>query len=159
MPLKIRWVKREYFGIALMLFGLCAIFQAFYIFIAQYFLSIGNYLVIILIPIGVIFALFYCSIIIYESYAQVQRSRKIKRGFAKRIIEKVRFRKLLEAPVVRPLLIIFAIFSVFFFPSYFISIIWFNNIYSFVIAEVLGAIACIFIANIIERHYAKIQRY
>ncbi len=159
MPLKIRWVKREYFGIALMLFGLCAIFQAFYIFIAQYFLSIGNYLVIIIIPIGIIFALFYCSIIIYESYAQVQRSRKIKRGFAKKIIEKVRFRKFLEAPVVRPLLIIFAIFSVFFFPSYFISIIWFNNIYSFIIAEVMGAIGCIFAANIIERHYAKIQRY
>lgn len=159
MPLKIRWVKREYFGLALMLFGLCAIFQAFYIFIAQYFLSIGNYLVIILIPIGVIFALFYCSIIIFESYAQVKRSRKIKRGFAKRIIEKVRFRKFLQFPVVRPLLIIFAIFSGFFFPSYFISILWFNNIYSFVIAEVLGAIACIFVANIIERHYAKIQRY
>ena len=159
MPLKIRWIKREYFGIALMLFGLCAIFQAFYIFIAQYFLSIGNYLVIILIPIGVIFALFYCSIIIFESYAQVQRSRKIKRGFAKRIIDKVRFRKFLQFPVVRPLLIIFAIFSVFFFPSYFISIIWFNNIYSFVIAEVLGAIACIFVANIMEKHYAKIQRY
>ena len=159
MPLKIRWVKREYFGIALMLFGLCAIFQAFYIFIAQYFLSIGNYLVIILIPIGVIFALFYCSIIIFDSYAQVQRSRKIKRRFAKRIIEKVRFRKVFEVPVVRPILIIFAIFSVFFFPSYFISIIWFNNVYSFLIAEVMGAIACIFVANLIERHYAKIQRY
>ena len=142
-----------------MLFGLCAIFQAFYIFIAQYFLSIGNYLVIILIPIGIIFPLFYCSIIIFESFAQVQRSRKIKSRFAKRIIERVRFRKFLEFPVVRPILIIFAIFSVFFFPSYFISIIWFNNIYSFIIAEVIGAIACILVANLIEIHYAKIQRY
>ena len=159
MPLKIRWLKREYSGIALMLFGLCAIFQAFYIFIAQYFLSIGNYIVIIVIPVGVIFALFYCSIIIFESFAQVQRSRKITRRFAKRITEKARLRKALQFPVVRPILIIIAIFSVFFFPSYFISIIWFNNLYSFIIAEFMGAIACIFVANIIERHYAKIQRY
>ena len=159
MPLRIRWIKREYFGIALMLFGLCGIFQAFYIFIAQYFLSIGNYLVIILIPIGVTFALFYASTIIFDSYSQVQRKRKIKRRFAKRIIDKVKSRKFLEFPVVRPILIIFAIFSVFFFPSYFISNIWFNNIISFIIAENLGTIACIFVANFIEKHYAKIQKY
>ncbi|MFX1395116.1 MAG: hypothetical protein ACFFAH_16305, partial [Promethearchaeota archaeon] len=79
MPLRIRWAQKEYFGVALMLFGGCGLIQLFFIFVAQYFLSIGNYLVVILIPIGATFALFYTSTIIFDSYAQVQRKRKIKR--------------------------------------------------------------------------------
>ena len=159
MPLRIRWAQKEYFGIALMLFGGCGIIQVFFIFVAQYFLSIGNYLVIILIPTGATFALFYASIVIFDSYAQVQRKRKIKRRFAKKIFDKARFKKYLEFPVVRPLLIIFLIFTPLFFIAYFISNIWFNNIISFIIAENIGTIICILVSNLIEKYYAKVQRY
>jgi len=159
LPLRIRWTQKEYFGIGLMLFGGCGLIQVFFIFIAQYFLSIGNYLVIILIPLGATFALFYTSTIIFDSYAQVQRKRKIKRRFAKKVFVKARFKRFLEFPIAKPLLIIFLIFTPLFFIAYFISLVWFNNIISFIIAENFGTIFCIFVANLFEKYYAKVQRF
>ena len=51
MPLRIRWSSKEYMGIALMLLGGCGGVQLLFIAIAQYILSIGNFIVLILIPI------------------------------------------------------------------------------------------------------------
>ena len=142
-----------------MLFGACGLFQAFYIFVAQYLFSIGNYIVVILIPIGVTIALFYASTVIFDAYAQVKRRRRIKSQYSKRIIDKIRLRNFFQFPVVRPLLILFVVFSVFFFPAYFVSNLWFNNIWSFIIAENVGTIACIFTANLIEQRYGKVKRF
>ena len=158
MPLRIRWAQKEYLSIAFMLLGACGLFQVFYIFVAQYLLSIGNYIVVIIIPIGVTIALFYASAVIFGSYAQVKRRRRIKSQYSKRVLDKVRLRNFFEFPVVRPLIIIFVVFSVIFFPAYFISILWFNNIWSFIIAENAGTIACIITANLIEQRYGKVKR-
>ncbi len=158
MPLRIRWKSKEYLCIALMLFGSCGLFQLFFIFVAQYLLGIGNYYVVILIPIGITFALFYCTTIIFESFAQVERRRKIKR-FKKLRIKREKLRKLLEFPIVRPLLITFAIFSPLFFISYFICNLLLNNIVSFIIAENLPTIICFLIANLIEKNYGRIRRF
>ena len=159
MPLRIRWGQKEYLSIAFMLFGACGLFQVFYIFIAQYFFGIGNYVVVILIPLGVTFALFYASTVIFDSYAQVKRRKKLKQRFAKSIFGKERVKRFLEFPVVRPLLIIFIVFSACFFPSYYISQVYFNTIISFIIAENIGTIVCILVANLIEKVYGRVQRY
>ena len=158
MPLKIRWAQKDYLSIALMLFGACGLFQAIIIFIAQYFLSIGNFLVIIIIPIGVTIALFYCSIIIFDSFAQVERRRKIRSQFRK-LSENKKLKKFLLFPIVRPLLILFSIFTALFLASYFISYLYLTNIISFIIAENIGTFVCLLVANLIEKSYGKVQRY
>ena len=158
MPLNIRWKQKDYLGIALMLFGACGIFQAGIIFIAQYAFSIGNLLVISLIPIGVTIALFYCSVIIFDSFAQVERRRKIRKQFRK-LSENSRFKKFLLFPIVRPLLILFSIFTAIFFISYFISYLYLTNDISFIIAENIGTFICLLVANLIEKSYGKVQRY
>jgi H+/gluconate symporter-like permease len=158
MPLNIRWKQKDYLSIALMFLGACGIFQALIIFIAQYFLRIGNYLILIIVPIGVILGLFYCSIIIFDSYAQVERRKKIRTQFQK-ISQLKKFKKFLQYPVVRPLLIVFSIFSVFFFTAYFLSYLYLSNIFSFLIAENAAMLVCILITNLIEKHYGKVRRY
>ncbi len=158
MPLKIRWSQKEYLSIALMLLGGCGLFQVLFIFIAQYLLSVGNYLVVILIPIAVTFGLFYASTIIFDSYAQVERRKKIKRQFQKSIFKKEKIIRFLTFPITRPLLIVFAIFTGFFFSSYFICILYLDNVTSFLIAENLSTIACFFVANIIEKNYGRVRK-
>ena len=158
MPLNIRWINKDYLSIALMLFGACGIFQALIIFVAQYLFGIGNILVIVIIPIGVTIALFYCSIIIFDSFAQVERRKKIKSQFQKsRQFSKIKI--FLFFPIIRPLLIIFTIFIAIFLASYFIIFFYLNPIFSFIIAENIAAFVCLLVANLIEKSYGKVQRY
>ena len=158
MPLNIRWRQKDYFSIALMLFGACGLFQAGIIFIAQFALSIGNYLVLIIIPIGVSIALFYCSIIVFDSFAQVERRAKIRSQF-RRLTENRKLKKFLAFPIVRPLLILFSIFIGVFLLSYFISFLYLTNIISFIIAENISTFVCMLVANLIEKSYGKVQRF
>ena len=65
MPIRIRWASKEYFGIGLLLLGMNGAFQLFFIYIGQYFLAMGNHLVVILIPIGIWVAMFFASLIIF----------------------------------------------------------------------------------------------
>ena len=83
MPIRFRWSSKEYISIALILFGACGLFQVFFIFVAQYLLGVGNYLVVILIPLGATVALFFGVVIIFESFAQVERKKKLKSQFSK----------------------------------------------------------------------------
>ena len=159
MPLRIRWAQKEYFCIALTLLGSCGLFQVVFIFIAQYFLNIGNYITVILIPLGVTLVLFYASTIIFNSYAHVKQRKKIKSQYLKGVFRKVGFKRMFESNVSKSLVIIFIVFTPFFFASYFISRVWLNNIYSFIIAENISTIVCVFVANIIEKRYARIKRF
>ena len=158
MPLNIRWKQKDYLGIALMLFGACGLFQAGIIFIAQFAFSIGNLLVITIIPIGVSIALFYCSIIVFDSFAQVERRVKIRSQFRK-LSDNRKLKKFLLFPIVRPLLILFSIFMGVFLLSYFISYLYLTNIISFIIAENISTFVCMLVANLIEKSYGKVQKY
>lgn len=158
MPMKVRWNSKEYKGIALMLLGGCGFFQIIFIFIAQYYFSIGNYLVITLIPAGVILALFFGSTIIFESFAQVERRERLRSQYKKSKGKKRLRRRFLELPITRPLLILFVVFSGFFFPTYFICVTFLNNINSFIIAETLSAVVCLLVANGIEKKFGKVRR-
>jgi len=158
MPIKFRWSSKEYISIAFMLFGACGLFQVFFIFIAQYFLGVGNHLVVILIPIGATIALFFGVVIIFESFAQVEKRKMLKSQFSKsQQISKIK--KFLYFPIVRPLTITFPIFISVFFLTYGVCYIFLNNIMSFLIAENLATLISLLIANFIEKKYAKILRY
>ena len=159
MPLRIRWLSEEFFGIALLLLGMCGMFQLFFIFIGQYLLSIGNYFVVILIPIGITVALFFSTIIIFESYAQVERREKLKSQFKKSRGKRSKLRIFLDFPITKPLLITCIIFLATFFSSYYICVLFLNNAVSFLTAENLSAVICLLIANLIEKKYARVQKY
>jgi len=159
MPIRFRWSSKEYIPIAFMLFGACGLFQVFFIFVAQYFLHVGNHLVVILIPIGATVALFFGVVIIFESFAQVERKKKLKTQFSKSRQNLSKIQKFLYFPIVRPLIITFPIFTILFFSTYGVCYNFLNNIMSFLIAENLATLISLLIANYIEKKYAKIQRY
>ncbi|MFX1343727.1 MAG: hypothetical protein ACFFBC_08185 [Promethearchaeota archaeon] len=159
MPIRIRWKSKEYFGIGLLLLGMCGFFQLFFIFIGQYFLEIGNYFIVILVPLGITLATFYASIIIFESYAQVERREKIRSQFRKSKTYSSKLEQILNFPITKPLIIIFAIFTPIFFSSFYICILFLNNTISFLTAENTSAIICLLIANLIEKKYGRVKRY
>ena len=159
MPIRIRWRSKDYIGTALMLLGGCGLFQTFFILFAQYFLLVANYFVIVIIPIGSTLALFYASIIIFESFAEVKRKRKLKSQFKKKEEEIQILKKFLNFPITFPLLISFLVFIGFFSLIYAIFATFLNNQLSFLISENLAAIILLLVANAVERYYAKIRRY
>ena len=159
MPLRIRWKADEYMPIALMILGACGLFQLVFIFIAQYFLSIGNYFVIILIPIGITIALFYASKLIFESFAQVERRKKLRSQFQKTKDLNSRVKIFLKFPITKPLLIVFLSFIGIFIASYVLSILVFDKVLSFLLSENISALFCLFLANFLEKNYAKIRKF
>jgi len=159
MPIRFRWSSKEYIPIALMLLGACGIFQVLFIFLAQFILGVGNYVVVILIPIGTTVALFFGVVIIFESFVQVEKRKKNKSQFQKSRLELSKFRKLLYFPVIRPIIIVFPIFTAIFISTYGISLIFLDNVMSFLISENVAAIISLLIANLIEKKYAKVYRY
>jgi len=159
MPIRVRWTTTEYFPYALMLLGACGAFQVLFIFIAQYLLNVGNFYVVILIPTGVTFGLFFGSMIIFESYAQMERNRKLKSRFQKSQKYSSNMERFLYFPIVRPLLIMFIIFTGLFFSTYFFCATFLDKSLSFLVAETFAAIICLLIANLIEKRYGRIKRY
>jgi hypothetical protein len=159
MPIRVRWTNKQYFPFALMILGVCGVFQVLFIFMAQYLLNVGNVYVVTIIPTGVSVALFFGSIIIFESYAQVERSKKLKTRFQKSRVHSSTFERFLYFPIVRPLLIMFAVFAGLFFSSYFFLAVFLDKVLSFLIAEIFSAIVSLLIANLIEKRYGRVQRY
>ncbi len=159
MPIRFRWSSKEYIPIALMLFGACGIFQVLFIFLAQFILGVGNYIIVILIPIGTTIALFFGVVIIFESFVQVEKRKKNRNQFQNSKLESSKFRKLLYFPIIRPIIIVFPMFAVIFIITYGISLIFLDNVMAFLISENVAAIISLLIANIIEKKYAKVQRY
>ena len=158
MPIRFRWTSKEYIPIAFILLGICGLFQLFFVYAAQYLLGVGNHLVVILIPIGITMALYFGNVIIYESFAQVERKKKLKSQFSKGRRNISRFQKIYSMPLARPLIILLPVFTVSFFVVYFISITFMNNVGSFILGENIAAVICLLIANLIEKKYARVQR-
>ena len=159
MPIRFRWTSKEYMPIALMLFGACGIFQVLFIFLAQFILGVGNYLVVILIPVGTTIALFFGVVIIFESFVQVEKRKKMRSQFQKSRMGASKFRRILYFPIIRPIIIVFPLFAVIFFSTYGISLIFLDNVIAFLISENVAVLISLLIANIIEKKYAKINRY
>jgi hypothetical protein len=159
MPIRVRWTTKQYFPFAMMLLGACGVFQVLFIFIAQYLLNVGNLFVVTLIPLGVTIGLLFGSMIIFESYAQVERNRKLKTRFQKSQGISSKFQRFLYFPVVRPLLIMFSIFMALFFISYLFGATFLDKATSFLVGEVFATIICLLVANLIEKRYGRVRRY
>lgn len=158
MPLNIRWKSKEYLCFGLMLLGACGLFQTLFIFLAQVIFGVTNYLVLILIPIGIIATLFYGTIIIFESYAQVKRRKRLRSQFQAKKKQEL-YKKVLNFPVTKPLLILIISFFLFFLMSYGISILFLDAQGAFIIAENVAAVLFLLLSNGIEKYYAKVRRY
>ncbi len=159
MPLRIRWKSNEYLPLGLMMLGACGLFQMIFIILAQYIFNIGNYLVIILIPIGITVALFYASKLVFESFAQVERRKKLKSQFQKAKDVNSKLKSFINFPIIKPLIIVFIAFIGIYIASYVLCILVFDNIISFLVAENVSAIFCLFLANFLEKNYAKIRKF
>lgn len=155
MPIRIRWIKGKFLGLGLMIIGFCGLFQVIYLFLAQYLFQIGSLFAVIIIPIGATIGLILTSVIIFESIAEVERRRKIKSQFKKKAIKD---KKILSFPITKPLLICFMSFTLIYILCYFICIFFLNSFQSFLIAENISTISCIFIGHLIERNWAKIKK-
>ena len=142
-----------------MLFGACGLFQTLFVFIAQYFLGVGNYIVVILIPVGATIALFFGVILIFESFVQVEKRNKLKSQFQKSRQAGSNYRRIMQFPVVRPVLIVFPIFTAAFFTSYGICLTFLDNVMAFLIAENAATLISLLVANFVEKKYAKIQKF
>jgi hypothetical protein len=142
-----------------MLFGVCGLFQTFFIFIAQYFLGVGNYIVVILIPIGATIALFFGVVLIFESFVQVEKRKKLKSQFQKSKQSGSKLRMFLYFPIVRPVVIVFPIFAAIFFTTFGICMTFLDSVMSFMVAENLATLISLLIANFIEKKYARIQKF
>ncbi|MHA1509293.1 MAG: hypothetical protein ACTSO6_11385 [Promethearchaeota archaeon] len=79
--------------------------------------------------------------------------------FQKSRVGSSKFRAILYFPIIRPILIVFPVFTVIFFSTYGISLIFLDNVLAFLISENLAALISLLIANLIEKKYAKINRY
>jgi hypothetical protein len=142
-----------------MLLGVCGLFQTLFVFIAQYFLGVGNYIVVILIPVGATIALFFGVILIFESFVQVERRKQLKTQFKKSRQAGSKFRSFLRFPIVRPIIVVFPIFTALFFTSYGICITFLDNVIAFLISENIATLVSLLIANFIEKKYAKIKKF
>ena len=142
-----------------MLFGVCGLFQTLFIFIAQFFLGVGNYIIVILIPVGATIALFFGVVLIYESFIQVEKRKKLKTQFQKSRQSGSKIRRFLFFPIVRPVIIVFPIFAAIFFATFGICMTFLDNGISFIFAENLATLISLLVANFIEKKYAKIQKF
>ena len=158
MPIKLMWVKGRNLGLAMIFLGIMSLLQVLFILIAQYALSIGSIYSVVLIPIGVIIATFYATLVIFESRTemsqyrgnfqkryQTKRKRSTKSNKLKEILNKINW------VYARPVLIIAGIFIVGFWITYLILFSLFEDqTVVYVIAEIVGAILSLVFATYIE---------
>lgn len=159
MPIRIRWTSKEHFGSCLLLLSMCGMLQLLFIFIGTYLFAMGNHIVVVVIPIGIWIALFYAALIIFESYAQVERREKLRSRWRKLASKSSTLKKFLSISITKPLLIIVFFFSIFFIIIFSISVLFLDNSMAFLTAEILSAIFCLLIANLIEKNYGRVIRY
>ena len=158
MPIKLNWIKGKNFGLALIFLGFSTLLQVLFILIAQYALSIGSIYTVVLIPIGVIIATFYATLVIFESKTEMSqyRGKLQKRQYKskKRTTNKSKFKEIINKVnwvYARPILVISGIFIGGFWLTYLIlfSIIE-NQTIVYIIAENIGAILSLVFATYIE---------
>jgi cobalamin synthase len=155
MPIRIRWTQGKHLGLGLMIIGLCGLFQVIFVAFAQYLFLIGSLYAVLLIPLGAVIGLVLASVMIFESFADVERRQKIKSQFRKKQYKKTTF---WSFPIVKPLVICFITFTLVFILAYLLSILTLTPFQSFLIAENIATMASIVFAYYIERYWAKIKR-
>ncbi|MFX0076409.1 MAG: hypothetical protein ACFE96_13285, partial [Candidatus Hermodarchaeota archaeon] len=98
-------------------------------------------------------------VLIFESFMQVEKRRKLKTQFQKSKQSGSKLRMFLYFPIVRPVIIVFPIFAAVFFATFGVCTTFLNNVMSFLVAENLATIISLLIANFIEKKYARVQKF
>ena len=158
MPIKLMWLKGRNFGLALIFLGVMTLLQVLFILIAQYALNIGSIFAVVLIPIGVIIATFYATLVIFESRTEMSQYRgNFQKRYQKKRKKNSKINKIKEIVdkvnwvYARPLLIISGIFFGGFWLTYLILFSLFEDrTIVYVIAENVGAILSLVTATYIE---------
>jgi hypothetical protein len=158
MPIKLMWMRGKNLGLGLIFLGVMTLLQVLFILIAQYALSIGSIFAVVLIPIGVIIATFYATIVIFESRTEMSQYRgKIqKRQYKskKRATNKNKIKEIVSKinwVYARPILTISGIFIGGFWLTYLILFSLFENqTIVYIIAENVGAILSLVFATYVE---------
>jgi len=158
MPIKLMWMKGKNLGLGLIFLGVMTLLQVLFILIAQYALNIGSIFAVVLIPLGVIIATFYATLVIFESKTEMSqyRGKLQKRQFKskKRAANKNKIKEIIDKVnwvYARPILTISGIFIVGFWLTYLILFSLFENqTIVYIIAENVGAILSLVFATYIE---------
>ena len=155
---KLNWSRGNSLGLAFIYLGILGFIQIIFMVIATYGMQIGSRPVIIIIPVGVIIATFYSTIILFEantSMVQFRNTHKYKKKVKKRTSKKQildYISVLWKNPFIQPVFYTTLVFCAFFGLSYLIFKIFIDDIsILFVIAENFGGWASLIFANYIER--------
>lgn len=162
MPIKLNWLRGQNLGLALIFLAITGFTQVIFIIIAQYGMKMGSLYFVIFIPIGVVLALFYSIIIIFESQTTMSRFRE-NHPHSQKKGQKLKFTSTKTWLYLRPFLIIVISFVASF-------LIMYGILYKsmeedkidvgvfFIIAENVGAIVSLIVATYIETDVARRMR-
>lgn len=154
---KLNWTRGKSLGLAFIYFGVIGFFQILFMILAQYQMQIGSKPIIIIVPIGVIFATFYSVIILFESNTSMMEYRN-KHKYQKKSSRKKGSKAFLEYisvlwknPFIRPIFYFVIVFCLSFGLSYLICSTFIDEPSTlFVLADNFGAIGCLIFANYTE---------
>ncbi|MHA1732070.1 MAG: hypothetical protein ACTSU5_09005 [Promethearchaeota archaeon] len=153
MPIRIRWSKGEFLGLAFVFLGIMMLFQLLFIVHGQYITSVGSIYAIILVPVGVSLSLTFATIIVYEALAQRARTSRIRKthGKGKMAIERPPFWK---THTFHSCVSVFVLFFLFYLAAFAVTIEYLESMQSFIIAENSGAIGTLVVVSLFESQYA-----
>jgi hypothetical protein len=137
-------------------FAIAGFIQVIFIIIAQYGLSVGSPYYVIFVPIGVTFAFSYSTIIIFESYTSMNKFRDMRPIKGKKKKETV-----VESRswiFIRPIIFTLIGFVIFFAIGYLIFFSFIDVSNTSIIADNVGAIGTLIVANYIETDMSRRQR-
>ncbi|MHA1776054.1 MAG: hypothetical protein DRO88_06070 [Promethearchaeia archaeon] len=158
---KLNWFRGKSFGLALIYFGVMGLYQLIFMLLAQYGLQIGSRPIIILIPLGVIFATAYSVIILFETnitkiHNLQKKHYKSKKKKTRKKMAKTAFIStislLWKNPYIRPVFLTMVVFGITFGISYGVcSILVDEKSTLFVLADNIAAFGALLFATYFDK--------
>ena len=165
MPIKLQWTRGKNLGLALIFLGVMGFVQVIFVTIAQYAMEVGALYYTFLIPIGVTLALFYSTIVIFESSTSMQKYRssrtytKKKKSTSKMDIQAMVDKIPIDKAYLRPVLIVIIGFSILFGITYLITKDSIDEMSTvFIVCENVGAIGSLLLATYVEMENSRKAR-
>lgn len=156
MPVKLNWLKGRNLGLGFIYLGVMGLVQVAFIAIAQYAMKVGSLITINLLSVGIILALFYSVLVIFESTVSMSKFREARPFLQKKSgVDKDSFQIgnfAIDKMFVKPVLIVTVVYGVLF--GLMIAFLWSSKEKGdldastvFVIASNVGAIFALIFAS------------
>lgn len=157
---KLNWFRGKSLGLSLIYFGIMGLFQIIFMVIALYGLQIGSRPILILVPLGVIFATLFSVIILFESNTtKLQNLKKNPHKGKKRRSKKKAsafistISTLWKNAYIRPVFLTMVVFGVVFGISYGVFSVFVDEISTlFVISDNFGAVGSLLFASYFDKN-------